>query len=207
MKRIIYFLIFLIFVFYWASTVLFTMPNNFIKLSLDKSNRLFESLFYQQWSFFAPPPKYNEYMYYIFIDKATNSQKAFEVLKTINIRKQKDAPFNWKSEGIDYILSSSVMGIMDDVREKNNYFQYQQNENHPRNDFADSQLIKSVEENYMFLTIKNYGKIVAKNNNIDLNKNFMLVRITTKNIPQFTDRNKNIQMPEELYFQSNPIIF
>ena len=65
---------------YWGATFFFTMPDNYLKIKALAYDKVFQSIFYQQWSFFAPPPTYNDFLYFEFADTLSGEVQTFEVL-------------------------------------------------------------------------------------------------------------------------------
>ena len=53
----------------------------------------FNLVFNQKWNFFAPPPKSNSKIYFIYYDK-NSTIYSFEVLSTILKEKQRKSPFD-----------------------------------------------------------------------------------------------------------------
>src|SRR5665213_3955688 len=51
---------------YWLVTLLYVSPNNPIRVQFLPQLAFFERFFFQRWEFFAPPPMYNERIYFIF---------------------------------------------------------------------------------------------------------------------------------------------
>ncbi len=183
------------------------MPDNYINISYLKQSQTYSKYFYQRWSFFAPPPKFNDRLYYIFHSKRDSSMLIYEVLEITNLKKQANAPFNWNEDLLDYVLANSVNGISDEIVDMNSYFTNETNEGKNIKDSVKSDLIaKQIQQSYGFNTIKNYAKFVAKKNNIDINDYNLQLRITRKYIPKFSERNNPTDSTkEEMFFQSNII--
>lgn len=70
-------------------------------------------------------------------------------------------------------------------------------------------VIKQIENGYSFALLKNYAKLVAKNNNIDSKTHKLQISIVKRDIKKFSERNdtNNALKPEELLFRSNIIPF
>jgi hypothetical protein len=183
-----------LFVIYWVLTVTFTFQDNYIKLSFLEYESNFQSLFYQNWSFFAPPPQFNEKLIYVFRFRETEKIRTFEALRQITAQKQKAAPFNTEEEIMDYLVSGSVNTVV-------NYFARQMDR--IKTQFPDStstfynkQLNKEVWTDSIHFrinnlgsaaTLYNYGKIVAAKNGLS-NEYQMKVIIGRVAIPKFADR-------------------
>ena len=76
MKKITFYAIFIVFILYWFFTLIFVSPKNFIKINLYEEEQIFNTFLFQKWGFFAPPPKYNDRLYYKF-EKKKIQQNSF----------------------------------------------------------------------------------------------------------------------------------
>jgi len=108
---------------------------------------------------------------------------------------------------MDDVLSNTISGIQDNIRLYTNLIDFKNARKHKTitNSERTALIIKSEEKTYEFKTLCNYAKIVAKNNNLSLTKNSFQICISKTEMAQFTDRNKHIEMPEEIIFKSNLI--
>jgi NDP-sugar pyrophosphorylase family protein len=104
-------LIFLVFTAYWMITLLYCSPENYVKIKSAGMLAKFESVFYQRWSFFAPPADFNFRLYFEYNDKDSMRLSVYEILKPLARQKQLAAPFNAKEQFIDYIINSSVLEV------------------------------------------------------------------------------------------------
>lgn len=152
----------------------------------------FNLVFNQKWNFFAPPPKSNSKLYFIYYDKKSPIY-SFEVLSTILKEKQRKSPFNSKEEAVDYIISgslsqltSSIIVLREDLLYKNQNKTIEQLDKD-----AKELLLKKTTEIDEFNTLVKFSKVVAKkkipisiSNRI---KNIKIV-ITETDIPKFHDR-------------------
>lgn len=66
MKKISLYLAVFVFTFYWFITLTFVSPKNYITIKLYEEEQFFNTFFFQKWSFFAPPPKHNDRLYFEF---------------------------------------------------------------------------------------------------------------------------------------------
>jgi len=202
MKRLILIPFILIFFLYWGSTILFNLPDNYINLSLTKQSEQFNTFFFQKWSFFAPPPKFNDRLYYTFFSK--KDTLTFEVLEPLNLKKQISAPFNWNEDLLDYVISNSVNAVSDEVVEIN---QIMKNDTAKFSKMSDTiksnYLIKQIQGIYCFQTLRNYAQFVANKNNLKTPDYRVQIQISRSYIPNFSDRyNFSTVNREEIFFKS-----
>ncbi len=94
---IITFLLFVVFLSYWLLTLFMNLPDNFLKINFLEYEKIFSKIFHQKWALFAPPPKSNDRLYYIFLKDSLSSDKSvYEVLGIINQAKRDKYPFGEK---------------------------------------------------------------------------------------------------------------
>lgn len=105
---------------YWLLTLVYVSPNNPIRVQCFYACNFFEALFYQKWEFFAPPPTFNEKVYYIFQPKHSETGKTIvtEVVEKIFKEKQKHAPFNEADDVTDYLISGACDQLVDALRDE-----------------------------------------------------------------------------------------
>jgi hypothetical protein len=215
MKKIILNSILLVFIFYWLCTFLYVSPNNYIKISLLEEMQTFNTFFFQKWGFFAPPPKFNDRLYYTFESKKDSTiSYTFEVMEPLQKRKSSKAPFNSSENILDYVLSSTVHSISDGLLTVNKAIDYQVEVSDTIKSSTELKRQKGkeyVQTTSSYKTLIRYAKYVAKKNNINNLKNFSLViEVVQLNIPKFADRN-NIELTnvkeEGLIFKSDKINF
>lgn len=185
-----------IFLWYWIITIFFNLPSNPIQIQFDQANRLFQDIFFQKWSFFAPPPKGNDKLYYFFRSKTdTNRVSIYETLDVLALEKQKAAPFNANEEIGDYIVSGSVSEITEFIY---NYLQ-DLKVAHPNQEEAKLVSIALKDSWKMrakilsIQTLFNYGKVVAKNNKLNLNDCEVKFVIANVDMVRFKDIDKNLK--------------
>lgn len=215
MKRIIFNSILLVFVFYWLTTFLYVSPSNYVKISLLEEMQTFNTFFFQKWGFFAPPPKFNDRLYYTFESKKDSTiSYTFEVMEPLQKRKSSKAPFNSSENILDYILSSSVHSLSDGLLTVNKSIDYQTEISDTINNKVQLKRKKGkeyVQTTSSYKTLVGYAKYVAKKNNIiDLQNFSLVIEVVQLNIPKFADRN-NLEASslkeEGLIFKSDKINF
>ncbi|MBK6267412.1 hypothetical protein JKA74_20390 [Marivirga sp. S37H4] len=198
-----------IFLCYWLVTIFYNLPDNYIKLQHLEGEKVFNSVLFQKWSFFAPPPKHNDRLYYAFHSIDSEDTIVLEAAKPIVNSKREKAPFNAKYEVIDYILNNSMIQINDFLVDQRKSIKFQ---------FPDSSedkfirpLMEFTWDNREYLkavqTLANYGEIVAVRNNIDLTRYKYRFYIVNESIPPFSERGniKDIERKQSKIFES-PLI-
>jgi hypothetical protein len=172
--------------FYGVLTLIFIVPDNYINIQLLEYSNSFNLLFYQRWGFFAPPPKTNERLYYIFENKRDNSKiLVYEVLESILKEKYSKAPFNSKEDYLDYLISNSLYSLEEEIIAIKENFNIEDDKKSYMN-----KVNITLKNTNPYKTIMNYSKYVAsehKINHEDYNVSFKITRIP---IPKFIDRNK-----------------
>lgn len=190
-----------LFLFYSFFTVVFSTPDNFFNITLLKHKRLFNTFFYQNWGFFAPPPKSNDRLYFIFLNKNKSDKSyIFEAIEPILKEKHENAPFNGKSDLLDYLISNSINQIKDQSLIINDNYKIEKK----RTNFQ-KYLIDNISETNPYKSIINYSRIIALKNKINWIDYEISFKITHIKINKFIDRNKiNLKTPEEIIFESKP---
>lgn len=198
-----------VFVCYWAMTFLFTMPDNYINLQFHQGQQYFQFWLYQRWGFFAPPPNFDERLYYEFKDKHTQQVSLHEVLQPINEQKQAKAPFNWREDLLDYLLSGSVISIGEELISFKNDLRYQHEQQGDTNyDSSDLAATKQyIQSCIAFNTLRNYTRFVARKNDIDLSRQEVRMIFTRVYLPRFSERFSNAPRKEEYMFVSDVFTF
>jgi len=104
-KKSLYFGIFGVFVLYWGMTLLYCMPTNPVRIELHGYMEAFGKLFYQRWTFFTPPPKTNERVFFQYMNvRDTTDRFTVEVLGEINAGRKKNPVFNVSQEVLENIV-------------------------------------------------------------------------------------------------------
>ncbi len=191
--------------FYGVLTLVFVSPNNFLNISLTKGEIFFNIFFSQKWGFFAPPPNYDERLYFIYENKFLKKDvKYYEVLGPLMAEKSKNAPFNSKYDVLDYLISNSVNNICDILINTNKIKAYEikkKIEKHKDYDiFASSK--ETVKSSNSFKTLINYSKYIANSNSLNPCNYKISLKLTRKIINKFNDRNKQNIIKEQLIFES-----
>ncbi len=209
MKLILYKLGFLIFIAYWAITLFFVFPKNPLNLSADKGKDFFQAHFFQTWSFFAPPPNYNERVYVVLTGKKDSAVDVIELLEPLLREKHRRAPFNSYHQAVDYVLNSSLIGMETNIRTMYNILNYEKKTSQaPITDSAAKELVISkVEKSSDFMTIANYARKVLLEKKIDPASVTYQIKIVRHYTPQFADRFSGKLPEEEVTFAGNILNF
>jgi len=183
----------IVFITYWAITLLYVSPDNFVKVKADNVLQVFSVLFEQKWSFFAPPPQGNHRLYYTFYDDNKQAVATFEAIKPLLNEKQRKKPWNTREEAIDYIVNGSIANVIEFVVTQREIYQSL----YPDSTFnvVEQKARLAISEKYneisAFATLVEYGKIVANKNLAPEqygNVNSQLITITEERLPKFVDR-------------------
>lgn len=105
------------FVLYWLTTILYVSPDNYLKVRLAPVLAIFETIFYQKWEFFAPPPTFNLRAYAIASLSEPPSTITLDLMSELIKRKKDRMPFNGPEDALDYVLFGSVVAIDNNLRE------------------------------------------------------------------------------------------
>ena len=200
LKKII---IFFVFCFYWGVTIFFTIPENYLQIKSIEMEKIFSSFFYQKWSFFAPPPKFNDRLYYQFVNK--KDTLLMEVIEPIHNERRKQYLVNNDISIVDYILSNSLNNISDVIREKFGNYKFLNCK-----DKSEGGCFKLFLENFdkdfysmnEINTLKNYGLSLVKRKKLDKFEKMKIIYTSIK-IPKFSKRNlKSNKEKEQFIFDT-----
>jgi len=200
MKRFFQYASLFLFAAYWGMTVLFTLPDNFVKLKADGGRQLFSDLFFQQWEFFAPPPTYNDFLYYTFLDPDTGEVKEVEVMNKLLQAKSKAAPFNANENALEYILSNSLVGVNDLMRAEQKAIKYEEKESGKAISKAENEKRTQVRVRGSdhHAVLHKYAEIVAEKQKVPARFQKLVFTITQQELPKFYQRADPTIKPEEM---------
>jgi hypothetical protein len=182
-----------LFILIWGINLLISSPDNLIKHELDPIVVKLDC-FSQNWSFFAPPQKYNVRLYYTFYDKNHKFLKEVEVLKKMTKLKSDGAPFNSRLQAFDYSLHGPIIEIYS-IISKSEY-----NMKHTSMDSIPIKRYESLKSYYSINVLKNYSKILL--NQID-SKNIEYFKITLTQIPIKKIKSKKLKDIESILLKSD----
>ncbi len=205
MKSGVYIFLFSLFCCYWLATIFFVAPPNPLNISADNARELFNTHFFQRWSFFAPPPTYNQRVYIVFRNKRTKGKEVFEIIAPIVSAKHQKAPFNEYYQKMDYILASSLINIEGNVKLLHDVFasKSMQSQFRGMDTSIKERIVHDIEKTSDFRTLVKYAGKIARENRIDKNDVSCQIIITKVHIPQFVDRRLK-KGKEEISFSSHP---
>lgn len=217
MKKVVPYFILTIFGFYWMCTLLYVSPKNYIKIELLEQEQLFTTFFFQKWGFFAPPPKYNDRLYFRFESKKDPTKSiSFEVIEDLQKRKTRKAPFSSSEDILDYVISGTLHGISDGLYAVEQSMQYEEEviDSLKNSGYSETEKIEKrkayVQETSNFKTLKNYALFLAEKNNLKNISDYNLqVEIAQIDLPKFADRhqiNQDSVATEKLIFRSDKIV-
>ncbi|QKX04834.1 hypothetical protein HN014_07865 [Aquimarina sp. TRL1] len=203
-QKTIYYTTFLVFSLYWGATIFFNAPDNYMKIKLMEEESVFKTFFYQNWSFFAPPPNTNERLYCVIYDKQDSTvAKVLELVTPIIERKVQKAPFNSKDDIMDYVISSSTVSLNNKMVSLNETVSYLETKDTLTEKEKENILIEGVQATGHFNTLLKYSREIALEKGIDLNKYLISLEYAKVPIPKFVDRHKKeLELKEELVFKS-----
>ena len=95
---------------YWLSTLLYVMPNNYLRILAYDWMQGFETVFAQRWEFFAPPAKFDTRVFAIFTpyDPQQHPEAIREFTAELAKERRRRAPFDAGESFLDYIVSTAA---------------------------------------------------------------------------------------------------
>lgn len=193
-----------ILLFYWVITIFYVLPPNDLNVRSYRFYKYFDIMFFQRWAFFAPPPTFNEHLYFNFFTTKNEFLERFEVLEELAKKKQKAAPFNKKEDVLDYLMANTVSSLIDNSRQLQEVINYEQKEK--LQNISDSlkqrMLHDALEKTDEFHSLKNYAAILALQNGLDTSHLNFQVQISRIAIPPFAERFSKKKQNETYVFNS-----
>ncbi|HRG00188.1 MAG: hypothetical protein U0W65_14515 [Bacteroidia bacterium] len=191
-----------VFVIYWACTLFYVFPNNYMKIKLNSFKENLDVLIFQNWAFFAPPPDYNTRLYFIYTDN-NNKSYEFEAMEDLLKLKQKKAPFNTEEEYVDYAITGVTTQLLDQKRDLYEYYSFLYPDS--TSTFINDTLMKVINHDYhknsAYKSMINYSKIIQKKYLPKKDIKACWFKIIGLKIPKFADR-YNQKINSECYFIS-----
>lgn len=121
LKNILVVFIVIVFLGYWVATFLFSFPESSIVIAENyKGYKRFQTLFYQKWNFFAPPPTYNLRLHYIF--RSNNKLYDIEIFENLNNSLREKYLLNDTYANASWLLFSNVDNIIQSMGKIHNSF-------------------------------------------------------------------------------------
>lgn len=198
-----------LFVCYWSTTLFFVvLPEDGAAIALNyHSYKKFDQLLFQRWGFFAPPPNFDERLYFTF--QNTNDpldKKTIEVFEKLHDNSRNKYPLNDDEITLDYIIHNTAEAISTYLRGKYETYKYDSCQNSDTDacyvEFINSEGNEFV-NNSAGNTLVNYGKSIFKNLNIEGHYNLKITYCTVL-LPKFSNRNESVQKRHEnIIFDTN----
>ena len=203
--KIIKLFILTFFATYWIATFIYVSPNNYLRIKCASLVAKMDVVFYQSWSFFAPPPQYDLKLYYVFSD-ANNKSYTLDAITKILEEKKKKAPFNSSEEFLDYVISGSAMYLVDLKSEYIEYYKFTNKDSSENYCYEKSmnRLNNEYKQINSYLTLINYAKLIRLKNLPDKQIKSFKFFITGLDLPKFND-GFNKKRIEKKYFESKEI--
>lgn len=180
-----------VFSIYWAFTLLYVSPDNYVRIRLADTMSVFGTFFGQRWGFFAPPPRADIQVYFVFVDKETEEEAlVLEGLMPVYRAKQETAPFNMNAQVLDYILASAAHSVNESVvacgKLSRAAYPDEDDEFHCRE--AWDIMSQHGQRLASYQTLENYGHLIAANHGIDARKHDLVLRLCQADIVSFSQR-------------------
>lgn len=191
------------FAYYWILTILYVLPNNFIKASWHGVIYEFGKPFSQKWEFFAPPPTFNFELFVVATPLQTDEEPICLDLLTDLLRAKRElAPFNSSAEALDYILFGCVVGVEDKLGQilSTTYQEHPGLSGEQALRAAHDELRNKELTDVNFAILKRYGlRALRKHADLVTVKNFR-IRICKRFLPRFaqTMQGKNVSTPQSV---------
>jgi|GEM_PF-1942550 hypothetical protein len=198
-------LIYLVFCLYWFSTIFFTLPENYLQIKAIKYEKIFSVFLYQRWSFFAPPPKTNERLYfeYITIKKDT---VLLEVLKPLSKKRKEEFLLNSDRSVIDYVLASNIYTLSDYLRENYNNYKFEKCNKSISDTLCNTMFLKEFYPKFHeypeLKSLLNYGLLIKNKNRSTIDSEKIKLISTNVEVKKFNDRFKVKKEVENIVFQT-----
>ena len=107
-----------VFALWWGSNFFFNLPDSSLPIVQNYDlYKKWDGLFYQRWGFFAPPPDYDDRLYYVYTNLKDSTITINEVFENIHKNRKKQYPFDDELSNLDYILHNLSSPIGDLIRE------------------------------------------------------------------------------------------
>ncbi len=195
------------FAIYWAATFFFVLlPDDGAAIVLNyKYYKKFDRIFFQRWGFFAPPPDFDERLYFTYENVNNCDEKiSLEIFESLHKKSKNKYPFNDNEIALDYIIFNTVETVSSLIRNEYRNYEYSNSINSDENicfenffDFLGNDYI----DNPAGKSLINYGRLIAKKMDLPDHYTFQIT-YTTIPIPKFADRKKNTTRKEKIVFQT-----
>jgi hypothetical protein len=201
--------ILLFFVLWWSLNFYFNLPDTSLPIVTNyETYKKWDGIFYQRWGFFAPPPDYDDRLYYVYTNQSdTTKVNIYEIFENIHLERNKRYLYDDDLSNLDYILHNLSSPIGDLIRESYEIYNLKGNcEN--LGEYSDcfqkyiDEARGSFDTSPNLTSLIKHSEIIAKKNNF--NNHSVQIIFGAKELPKFKDRNnKNIIRKEYPFFKSN----
>lgn len=207
--KIIKTLILGIFTFWWSANFFFNLPDSSLPILENYGlYKKWDGLFYQRWGFFAPPPDYDDRLYYVYTDlKDSSNVIVYEVFENLHKTRKKQYPFDDELSNLDYIIHNLSSPLGDLIRESYDIYKIKGNCD-SLGIYSDcfQKYMSSVREDFNtspnLTTLIKHTKIIADLRNIKNSK--VQIILGAKDLPKYRDRyKKDLVRKEYPFFKSN----
>lgn len=207
MRAIKYFLL-IIFAFWWGLNFYFSFPKSSLPiLYAHNLYQKWDDIFFQRWGFFAPPPDFDNRLYYVYTNKKDTSDIfIYEVFERLNKRKNQNYLFNDNLINLDYILHNLSSPIGDLLRENFQIYKHQKfcdsidDENQCYQLFV-NQMKSEIYQLAEMKTLLKHSKLIAHKQSLTNHK--VRIILGAKELPKFYQRYKDSVIREENVFFSS----
>lgn len=187
MKHIVLTLFFI----YWCLTILFQFPKDSLLIgNLYKYKHNFDRYFFQNWSFFAPPPQSNYEIFYFFENEKKNTVLKVNLLENIHKNIQSNFPFNDSEIQMHYLFfvhSNSLITKAPNILDQIMY----SNRKGLSEDDKRKKLYEYISRDRDYLFFINHAKKLKAKLNLNLNKYVKFrFEIYSHDINKYINRNK-----------------
>lgn len=191
---------------YVLTTLLYVSPSNPLRIQFDAELDAFENWAYQKWTFFAPPPKHNDRLYFAF-SPTSGDGITFEILEGIAKRKQLDNPRNLKAVVVDYAVSGAARQVSDIIREVYRYREvHELMDGDPAylDDLAKTSLNPDLPSGINVRFLLRYAAMIAVEQGIELEGLKCQMALTRVPMRPFMQRNNNeFPIEEKLVYKTS----
>ena len=198
-----------VFTLWWSANFFFNLPDSSLPIVQNYDlYKKWDGIFYQRWGFFAPPPDYDDRLFYVYTDlKDSTKIIVNEVFENIHKKRKKQYPFDDELSNLDYILHNLSSPIGDLIREGYDIYKIKSKCDSLAN-YSDcfQKYIDNVRDDFNtspnLTTLIKHAKIVASLKELTDTK--VQIILGAKDLPKFKDRyKKDFVRKEYPFFKSN----
>ena len=197
------------FIFWWGVILFFNLPESSLPIAENYSlYKTWNVIFFKRWEFFAPPPNYDDRLYYVYTDlKKPENITNYEVFKTLHKKRKKGYFFNNRLSNLDQTLHSISTSTTDLIKKNYEIYKFQQNcDTALNNSDCFQKYVEKVSTDFhetqnLTILIKHAKEIAILKSITDAKVQIIL---SAKELPKFKDRHKiDAKRKEYMLFISN----